>query len=178
MVDTIIPSQPASYDMLNGLNFQFQLTRLPSTSFFVTGCNIPGLSLNNPSIPTPFKVMPLPADKVNFNDFRITFKVDAAMGNWIEIFNWMIQIGFPKSFDQRAAAEPKSINDLYSDASLIIMDYHRQPIVSLEFKDILPSTLTDVEFDVTIQNVDYAQATVGFTYQNYEILSLLRNTQQ
>ena len=68
--------------------------------FFVQTANIPGISLGELVIPTPYKDIPYVGDKVTYENLTIQFIVDEHLENYIEMHNWMIGIGFPKSRQQ------------------------------------------------------------------------------
>lgn len=160
-----------SADFASGLHFDFQIKRLPTVSFMITRVNIPGLQVSNPQIATPFKPFPVPGDKMEFGAFRVGFKVDALLQNWTEIYNWMAAIGFPVSYQQRLAAQGHggNVSTLRSDATLTVCDYHKNPIVNIVYHDLLPSTLSDISYDCTVQNVPYVEAEVNFAYRDYVI---------
>src|SRR5690348_6566969 len=136
-----INNQPINKDFLSGLNFDFTIDKLPTTKFFVTNFTTPSVSLDNVGLQTPFKPVYMPADKLAYGYMQISFKVDARMQGWIEVLNWMTQIGFPASFDQRSVNKIKS---LYSDATLMVFDYHKNPIVTWKFLDVLPANLSGI----------------------------------
>ena len=93
-------NEPINKNFLSPLGFVFNLKKTPATNFFVTRASLPGLNLAFAEVPTPFVKMPVPGEKIQFNDLSVTFKVDEDMRNWNEIFDWMVALGFPKSFDQ------------------------------------------------------------------------------
>ena len=68
--------------------------------FFVQTANVPGISLGEAVIPTPYKDIPYVGDKVTYESLTIQFIVDEHLENYIEMHNWMIGIGFPKSRQQ------------------------------------------------------------------------------
>lgn len=162
-----------SNDFLSGLHFELSLMRCPGINFMCTRANIPGVSVNNPDLPTPFKTIPLPADKLEYEEFDVTFKVDALMSNWLELYNWLIAIGFPASYAQRAAAEPTNhIRELYSDASLLIKDFHHNDILSIQFHDLLPIHLGSMPLDATQTDIDYVEVQCSFKYRDFSVVQL------
>ena len=168
-------NSPAA-DFLATLHFELTIQKLPSVSFMVTAVQIPGLFMNNPQLPTPFTPVPLPADKLQFEELGIKFKVDAMMQNWLEIYNWIYGIGFPKSFPDRAAVEPTGrVTDLYSDLTLDILDYHKQPILRANFVDVLPKSLSGFTANVADTTVTYIESTASFVYRQFTITQLKKN---
>lgn len=165
-------NSPAA-DFLAALHFELTIQKLPSVSFMVTSVQIPGLFMNNPMLQTPFTPLPLPADKLQFEELGIKFKVDAIMQNWLEIYNWIYDIGFPVSFANRATVETTGkIRELYSDLSLVILDYHKQPILRADFTDVLPKSLSGFVSDVADTTVQYVESTATFVYKKFTITQL------
>ena len=155
---------------LSQLGFQFHIKRLENVSFFVTAANVPGISSSPPSMATPFKTLHLAPDKLSYDDFVITFLVDEDMKNWIEVYNWMIGLGFPKEFPQRANLQAG--DGLYSDATLTILNSNKKPNIEISFQDLQPFALSSIDMKSTDADVDNIQATVSFKYKLYDIRSL------
>lgn len=165
-------NSPAA-DFLATLHFDLTIQKLPSVSFMVTAVHIPGLSINNPQLPTPFVTIPLPADKAQFEELSFSFKVDGMMQNWLEIYNWLYGIGFPQSFTDRANIESSGkVRELYSDLKLIIQDYHKQPILQASFVDVLPKSLSGFTANVADTDVNYIESTASFVYRQFTIEQL------
>lgn len=165
-------NSPAA-DFLATLHFDLTIQKLPSVSFMVTKVQIPGMAIDNPSLLTPFVKVPLPGDKVQFDELGIGFKVDAMMQNWLEIYKWIYGIGFPQQFPDRAAVEPSgTIKDLYSDLSLVILDYHKQPILQANFVDVMPKSLGGFMLRTGDTSVEYVESTVNFVYRQFTITQL------
>ena len=60
--------------------------------------------------PTPLINIPLPGEHMKFDELEIVFKVDDDLTNWLELFNWIIALGKPDSFNEYAqiAAETQT----------------------------------------------------------------------
>jgi hypothetical protein len=168
---TATPGLPTNKNQLSQLGFQFRVKRLPTTNFFITRVSLPGITGNVPGAATPFKIMPLPYDKLEYNDLAVTFKVDEDMKNWMEIFDWMVGIGFPTKFDERRLLEAKTLegDGVYSDGTLTIMTSAKNPNTQYMFRDLIPYSLTDLDFTTQDMDVNYLEATVNFKYLYYTI---------
>ena len=59
-----------------------------------------GINLGEAVFPTPFKQIPVMGDDLTFENLEIGFLVDAKLENYIELHNWLLGIGFPKSRTQ------------------------------------------------------------------------------
>lgn len=163
-------NQPVNKNMLSGLGFAFNVKRLPAVNFFATMANIPGLSGQVVPQATPFKPIFKAYDKLEYNELSITFKVDEDMRNYLEIFDWMVGIGFPSEFEQRAALESRQPGErIYSDGQLIIQTSKRNTNLELNFIDLIPTSLSDLQMSSQNQDVDYLEATVSFRYLYYTI---------
>ena len=68
-----IQRQPTKFDYAEPTKFRFGVIKLPKVEFFCTAANIPGISLGNASQPTPLKDIPIPGDKLEYENLSISF---------------------------------------------------------------------------------------------------------
>ena len=165
------PGLPKNKNQLSQLDFQFNINKLPTTNFFVTRVALPGLTGNAPQVYTPFKPLAMAYDKLEYNDLSITFKVDEDQKNWMEIFDWMVGIGFPTKFDERRMliAQNVATAGIYADGVLTIMTSAKNPNTQYMFKNLIPYSLSDLELNVGDMDVNTLEATVAFKYDYYTI---------
>lgn len=165
------PGLPTNKNQLSQLSFQFNIKKLPTTNFFVTRVNLPGLVGNPVMVATPFKQMPTAYDKLEYNDLTVTFKVDEDQRNWQELFDWMVGIGFPTRFQERQLLNSQNIASerIYSDGTLTINTSAKNPNVQYMFKDLIPYSLSDIDFNAQDTDVNTIEATVTFRYLYYTI---------
>jgi len=163
-------------NMLSPLGFAFNIKKLPEFNAFVQSCTLPGISIPNIDRPTPFKKVPIYGDHIEYGELELSFKVNEDLGNYIEIFNWLTGIGFPKEFDQFAeiANGDRQIagNGLYSDGYLMILSSNMQPLRRIDFEDLFPVGLSDLAFDSQNSSVEYLEARVSFKFTNYTFTSV------
>lgn len=164
--------------------FEFKLTvaKLPTTNFYIQTANVPSLSLPSAKQSTPFVRIPLIGDQIEYNPLRVTFKVDSQMTNYMEIYNWLLGIGKPWSFDQAKTIgastvrgqQLKELNNQgrYSDGILTILDGQRTPIINVHLKSLLPVALGELIMDSTKTSVDYVTGSATFEYESFEIEKL------
>lgn len=149
---------------LSPLGYQLAIQKIPNTILNVVSANLPGITVEDSELQTPFKVIRYP-DKVVYNDFVVRFKVDEDMANYIEIFNWMQQIGRPEQFSN---PNPDALfpNDIYSnyasDGTLLILNSANKNNIEIRFRDLFPVVLSDLEFTSQDTDVTYLDATVTF----------------
>ena len=170
-----VVNEPTNKNFLSPLGFDFRIKKLPTTNFFVTRATIPGFTLGVVESPTPFVKLPVPGDKIQFNDLQVTFKIDEDMKNYLEIFNWMMGLGFPENYGQYATLKNKargSGEGIYSDGVLTILTSAMNPNIEFSFRNAFPYSLTDVDFNTSSADSEYLEATVAFRYELFTINSL------
>ena len=95
-----ITRQPTQLDYASPTQFKFSINQLPKVEFFTTACNIPGITLGETSMGTPFKDIPIIGDKLTYEQLTISFIVDEFLENYRELHEWLTGIGFPKDRKQ------------------------------------------------------------------------------
>ena len=163
---------PTNKSFLSPLGFDFAIKKIPTTNFFVTRATIPGFTLGIADVPTPFIKLPIPGDKIDFNDLQVTFKIDEDMKNYLEVFNWIMGLGFPDRYEQYAALKRTargSGDGIYSDASLTVLTSAMNPNMMFTFRNVFPYSLTDLDFNTASADVEYLEATVGFRFELFTI---------
>ena len=63
----------------------------------------------------------------------------------------------------------------YTSAVLTILSSSMNPTLEIHFKDIFPTSLSEIPFNSTTTDPIYQVATVGFNYTEYIIKNLLNN---
>ena len=169
---------------MSPLGFKLILTKTPKVDFLCQSANIPQISMGTAIQPTYLKDIPVPGDKVLYDDLTVRFLVDEKMENYLAIHKWITGLGYPESigqFDQlrkddlRTNASIKDDGDEryfeFSDATLQILNSNYKPSVLINFQDAFPVSLSTLEFDVTTRDYAYFTAEVTFKYTIYEIVN-------
>ena len=172
-----VDNQPANKNFLSPLGFKFLIKKTPNMNWFVQSVNLPGISLPEAMIQTPFVNIPFSGDQLTFENLNVTFRVDEDMANYLELHNWMIGTAFPEKFDQYIGIGPnttnidrfKKIGQIKSDGTLFIMNSVMNPIVEVHFFDLAPINLSGFSFDTRSADVTYIEAIVTFSYLRYTI---------
>lgn len=167
--------QPENKNFLSPLGFKFQVNKLPDTNFFVQSVTLPGIDVGFIEVSNPFAKIPTVGDQLTFGDLLVTFRVNETMSNYIEVFNWMVGIGFPSDFEQRAAIQRKPTGSglgLYSDAVLTILSSAMNPNIEIKIVDAFPVSLSAITMDSTLEDVQYIEATATFKFLEYTITPL------
>ena len=184
MTDSVSPfdKQIANRNYMSPLGFKLVLTKTPKVDFLCQSANIPQISMGTAVQPTYLKDIPVPGDKVLYDDLRVRFLVDEQMENYLSIYNWMTGLGYPenagqfrqlKKDDLRTDASVSDDADPryfeFSDATLQILSSNYKPSVLVNFKDAFPTTLSTLDFDVSTRDYAYFTAEVSFKYTIFTI---------
>lgn len=150
-------------NFLSPIGFALKIDRTPNVDYAVQQVSVPGLNIGSIQTPTPFARITHPGN-ISYDELRVTFKVGENLGSYFEIFNWMVALGHPDNFSQ--------YRDIKSDGSLVILNSAKRPNIVAKFTNMYPTTLTSLEFDATMTDVQYATADVTFAFDRifYEIL--------
>ena len=161
-------NQPENVNYLSPVGFRFNVDILPNTNWFITSANLPGVSLAEIPHPTPYIQAAQPGDVLNFDPLIITFLADEDMANWRELFDWMIGLGFPDEHSQYARRKIASNSgNMLSDATLTILNSNMVPNYHIIFKDLFPTSMSEVLFDSASADIEGIKATATFRYLNY-----------
>ena len=109
---------------------------------------------------------------------------------------WLTGLGFPKDWSQFRALQAgaghqpgttnvglskelgkvkKPVQDdagLYSDATLFILSSKNNPILEVRFRDLVPISLSGLDYNQQPTDIDYLRATITFTYKIYEFANV------
>ena len=117
-------------------------------------------------VPTRFRNLPMiPGGGVTFGDFSLQFIVDEDLKNYYSIHKWIRQNG---RADDDLETPPE---EQYSNAQLHIVTSQYNPAFVVSFENIFPISLSGLEFDATITDVEYLTAEVTFKHQRFFILN-------
>jgi hypothetical protein len=167
-----LDAMPQTKNFLSPLNFTFVLKRSPNLNFFVQRVNIPRIRLDFLSVPSPLLQIPLPNGRTEFDDLSLTFKVDEDLQNYMEIYNWITNIG--STVDQSGYAKLRSNTqgggeNTTSDISLIISDGLKNPNYEVIYVNAFPIDLGDLVFETSDTDINYVSSSVTFKYTYYTI---------
>ena len=155
-----IANQPTNLNQLNVVSFETNFLRIPGVNYFCQRVNIPGISLSNTIQSTPFANIPIEGDMLEFEDLTIGFIVDEDMQNYLEMYNWLVALGFPDRYAQYDNQESQAIK---SDTNIIINTNKSNPNYSIKFKDVFPVALGAINFDTN--NTDLEPVIVEATFK-------------
>ena len=184
MTDSVSPfdKQIANRNYMSPVGFKLILTKTPKVDFLCQSANIPQISMGTAVQPSYLKDIPVPGDKVLYDDLTVRFLVDEKMENYLAIYKWITGLGYPESIGQfkqlrkddiRTNASASDEGDPryfeFSDATLQILSSNYKPSVLVNFKDAFPISLSTLEFDVSQRDYSFFTASVTFKYTIFDI---------
>lgn len=180
MANSVWGTQPGNRNFLSPVGFKFNLSKAPKVDFFSNFASIPGITLGSALQTRYGKNIPIPGDKMDFDDLNIRFLVDENLENYLEIWNWMTGLGFPYSLEQYKDLKDSSLSEnpnikdnLYevSDGTLQILTSNFTPNARVVFNNLFPVSLSSLDFDATAEDIRYFTADVRFKYTYYKIIT-------
>ena len=92
------------------------------------------------------------------------------------IHNWLTGLGFPEStqnFVDLTTSDVSGLRDMkgqFSDGDLMILNSNYKTSAIVKFKDLFPYSLTSIDFDASVTDVQYFTAEATFKYTVYSIV--------
>ena len=190
--ESALARQPTEFNYSQSNQFKVHLSLFPKTEWFIVRANIPGVNLGQAVQATSLIDMPLIGDKLTYDQFYFTFIVDEKLQNYMELHNWLVNIGFPQRHDQfQAVPRPDGVTrpsrktqdservpgftgkdsdrDLYSDITMFILSSKNNPVAVIKFFEAFPVSLTNIEYSQQDTDTTYAQCTATFTYMLFTV---------
>lgn len=156
--------QPRNRNFLNPIGFILKLDKFEGTDFFCQTANVPDITMPVTEYATRFRNLPIiPGGGVQFGDFVVRFIVDEDLKNYHSIYKWIRANGRADA-DANTPAEEE-----YSNAQLHIVTSAYNPAFIVDFRNVFPISLSPLQFDATITDVDYITAEVVFKHQQFYI---------
>lgn len=165
---------PTNKNFLSPLGFKFNIYKTPGVNYFVQAAAIPSLNIGRVEQGTPFSRLKFPGDKLDYGDLNITFRVDEELRNYYELYNWMTGMGKPENFDQyKTLATAPQGQGIYSDATLVVLSSAKNPIVEISFRNLYPVSLSEINFNTQLNDVDYIDVIATFAYEIFTVKYLI-----
>ena len=166
---------PSNINPVASSGFMFSIKKIPEVSFFCQEVNIPAITLPSIDYQTPLSVISVAGDVLQFDDLVIQFIVDENMANYKAIVDWMIGLGFPSNHTQYKTfidqqPEYNRISKESSSATLQVLGSNNAPVKTINFIDIIPTSIGAISFESTVTDVNYIMGTAVFKISRYEFI--------
>tara|TARA_Y100000590_G_scaffold47747_1_gene50549 strand:- start:3949 stop:4470 length:522 start_codon:yes stop_codon:yes gene_type:complete len=160
--------KPKELNQLNVVSFQTNFTRLPNVNFFCQRVNIPAMTLGATIQTTPFSDVNFAGDKLTFEQMTMNFYVNEDLSNYLEIYDWLISLGFPDNYKQYNLKD-SSLNfaaneTTTSDMNLILETNKSNPNYSVVFREAFPVSLGSIELDTAATTLEPIVVDATFAY--------------
>ena len=162
-------SQPTNLNQLNVVSFDVSFSRMTAVQYFCQRISLPTVVLGETNEPSPFMNLPLEGDTLTFEALSLSFIVDEDLQNYIEIYNWLTALGFPREYSQFAilqepSAASKTLSK-YSDLSLVVHTNKSNPNYKIKFTDVFPTSISSIQFDSTPTGMDPIVVDATFNFR-------------
>lgn len=171
-------------NFLSPIGFKFAVNKLRGVDFFCQSASIPAISMGSWKQGTRVNVVYQPGDELYYEPLYLKFLVDENMKNYYQVHDWIREITTPYSakefgYDRGTLrsinkdTRDKNIynlgnNDWLSDASLYILSSNYRPVAEFIFRDCFPLSLTTLNFDASVPDVNYFTAEVTMRYNYFD----------
>lgn len=160
------PSQPQNTNFLTNNKFKFIISRCPTVSYFCQRANIPSFSFGISVQGQPGGItIKRPGTTYQYEDLQVSFIVNEDLTNWLEIYNWIKDIGI--SYDR--TTEPLDDMQMVATGLLLVTDSKYKPTIAVRYMNMFPTFLGGIDFDSALPDTDAVITTATFTYTHYEI---------
>ena len=171
-------------NFLSPIGFKFAVNKLRGVDFFCQSASIPAISMGKWDQTTRINTVYQPGDELYYEDLYLKFLIDENMKNYYQVHDWIREITTPYSarefgYDRGTLRSinkdnrEKNVykfgnNDWLSDASLYILSSNYRPVAEFVFKDCFPISLTTLNFDASVPDVNYFTAEVKIRYNYFD----------
>lgn len=163
---------PQNTNPLQPTKYLLSFNRMPAVQYFCQSVNLPGVSLGEVIRTTPFLDQYSPGTKLTYTPLSITFIIDEELQSWKNMYDWFTSIGDPDGFESRDHSIELGSNNKLSDATLTVLNALNNPVLRINFINVFPLSMSDLNFDSTLSADTIITSTASFRYESYKYLTL------
>lgn len=149
-------------NFLSPNGFIFSIAKLPDISYFCQRVTMPMVEVPPAELATPFSNVGVRGERLVFGDLMLQIVVDSEMKNYRVIHKWLTQ----GLLDQTDLPD----DEVYSDGTLTVLTANNATAATIRFTDIVPVSLSEIEFVANTQDVEYITCNVNFRYSAFEFI--------
>tara|TARA_B100000902_G_scaffold364696_1_gene384886 strand:+ start:35 stop:556 length:522 start_codon:yes stop_codon:yes gene_type:complete len=155
--------QPSNRNFLNPIGFILKLEKFNGVDFFCQTANVPDVTMPTTEVATRFRNLNIiPGGGVTFGDLVVRFIVDEDLVNYNSVHKWIRDNGNADEMLRETSDE-----DQYTDGQLHILTSAYNPAFIVDFRNLFPVALTNLQFDATMTDTEYITAEVVFKHQQF-----------
>lgn len=173
---TALNRNPQNTNLLQPTKYILSFDRIPDTQYFCQAVNIPGITGNQISVSSPGLDYYAAGNKMSYSNLNVTFILDEELLSWRNIHKWFRSFASPEGSAERrnlsSIQNPsKSYNMApYSDASLNILTNLNNTNFRIEFHNLFPISLSDIQFDTRLSAEETMTADATFVFEYFNIV--------
>lgn len=168
---TALNRNPQNTNPLQPTKFLLTFARISDVQYFCQEVNIPGVQLGEVDRVTPFLDLFSPGTKLTYDPLEITFIIDEELQSWKNLYNWFTSIGDPDGFEGRDHGRELQKSKHFSDATLTVLSALNNPLLRIEYTNVFPLSMSDIQFDVKQSADTIITCRARFRYQSYKYLT-------
>jgi len=140
----------------------------PNLEFFCQTVTHPGMLMSAVEMPyQKITGVPFPGDKLTFNELSANIILDEDMQGYEEMYNWirrLLDTPHRDALDRTSTAPPT-----YADITLMIMSSHNNTTKQVQYKDCVPTSLGDIQFESTSTGDAFITFNASFRFSYFEL---------
>jgi len=166
-----------NFNYLQPTSFKLVLDRAnyPNLEFFCQSVTHPGMLMTAAELPfRKIQAVPFPGDTLTFNELSANIILDEDMQGYTEMFKWirrLLDTPHRNTLD-RTANIPAS----YADIVLHILSSHNNSTKHIQYKDCVPTSLGDIQFESTSTGDTFITFNASFRFSYFELKSINSTT--
>jgi hypothetical protein len=173
---SVLTRVPSNTNLLQPTKFLLTFDRIGAATYFCQSVNIPGVSVGQAPINFPSITVYSPGNQITYNNLNVNFLVDEAVISWQNLYDWFRSFASPDGTDERnlktALQNEYSNQDKkqYSDATLTVLNNLNNPVIRVQFTNVFPVSLSDINFDTRMSADDMITADATFVYDEFKFI--------
>jgi hypothetical protein len=157
-----MPDAPKNFFAGNKFKFSMTSSRFKGNEFDIriAGANLPGLNLGLVTRGTHVRTLELPGDSITFDDLTIEFILSEDLEEYMEIWQWI--------YDLRNFDDSKFDNEIFADATLVLLTNKNNPNIGFKITDLFPYVLSEIPLSHNTVEGEAITATATFKFIGLE----------
>jgi hypothetical protein len=158
---------------LQPTSFKLVLDRknYPNLEFFCQSVTHPGMLIS--AVEMPYQKVagvPMPGDKLTFNELSANIILDEDMKGYTEMYDWLRRIldtplGNSGPLNRTADNPPH-----YADITLMILSSHNNTTKQIKYKDCVPTAFGDIQFESTSTGDTFITFNASFRFSYFDLV--------
>ena len=143
----------------------------PNLEFFCQNITHPGMLLSAVELPySKIAGVPMPGDTLTFNELSANIILDEDMQGYTEMYSWIrrnLDTNLKNSLDRTSA-----IPAHFADITLHILSSHNNTTKQIRYKDCVPTSLGDIQFESTSTGDSFITFNASFRFTYFDLRNI------